>query len=120
MKHLLLTITSLALTCTAGCSLVFDASKTNKRSESQNAAALSAPLLEKKEAGIEVTWEVPSDPVDGICNPNTAGRPAENLLAKRPPFSVLSLRRGEGLSSTARCIYTSCAISHHRGRYSFP
>jgi hypothetical protein len=79
MKHLLLTITSsLALTCTAGCSLVFDASKTNKRSESQNAAALSAPLLEKKEAGIEVTWEVPSDPVDGFVI--RYGEDRENLL----------------------------------------
>lgn len=67
MKHLLLAITtSLTLACATGCSLLFDSSKVSKRTEAANAAALSAPLLEKKEAGIEVTWEVPSDSVDGF------------------------------------------------------
>ena len=67
MKPLLFAIvTSLAVTCTTGCSLVFDSGKAGKPIDSQSGAALTAPVLEKKEAGIEVTWEVPSDPVDGF------------------------------------------------------
>jgi hypothetical protein len=67
MKPLRLAIaTSLVVSCTTGCSIVFDSGKAKQQTESQNGSALSAPLLEKKEAGIEVTWEVPSDPVDGF------------------------------------------------------
>jgi hypothetical protein len=67
MKPLRLAIAiSVALAHTTGCSIVFDSGKARQQAESQNGAALSAPLLEKKEAGIEVTWEVPSDPVDGF------------------------------------------------------
>lgn len=49
-----------------GCSLLFDNGSNKKISQTDSAAGIHAPLVEKTKSGIEVTWEVPSDPIDGF------------------------------------------------------
>ncbi len=65
-ETLLFALTLVAIAHSSGCSLIFDGSKSKKPAESTTSAISAAPVIEKKEAGIEVTWEVPSDPVDGF------------------------------------------------------
>lgn len=52
----------------SGCSLLFDPNPPNKAPSREDGAGggISQPIVEKKGAGIEVTWEVPSEPVDGF------------------------------------------------------
>lgn len=59
-------IALITLTLTSGCSLIFDPSGKKASSRRGEAGATNSPLLEQTESGIEVTWEVPSDPVDGF------------------------------------------------------
>lgn len=61
-----LAITLLVLTVTSGCSLIFDPSSKKVPSRRDENGSVTSPVLEQTESGIEVTWEVPSDPVDGF------------------------------------------------------
>jgi hypothetical protein len=54
------------LTATSGCSLIFDPSSKKAPSRRGDSGNITAPVLEQTESGVEVTWEVPSDPVDGF------------------------------------------------------
>jgi hypothetical protein len=65
-KTLLLALAIVPITLATGCSFIFDPGQSKKSVEPKTGTIASAPLVEKKEAGIEVTWEVPSDPVDGF------------------------------------------------------
>jgi hypothetical protein len=69
MKRLiaLATILTASLSIT-GCSLLFDPTPPKKAPSQQDGAeaGIVQPIFEKKAAGIEVTWEVPSEPVDGF------------------------------------------------------
>jgi len=69
MKRLLTlaTLLTAALTIT-GCSLLFDPNPPKKAptQEEGASAGITQPIFEKSAAGIEVTWEVPSEPVDGF------------------------------------------------------
>lgn len=65
-KTLLATLAVLAITQSTGCSIIFDPGAPKKPAESKADGTSSIPVIEKKEAGIEVTWEVPSEPVDGF------------------------------------------------------
>jgi len=65
-KTLLAALAALAITHSTGCSLIFDPGASKKSVESKAGTIASAPVIERKEAGIEVTWEVPSDAVDGF------------------------------------------------------
>jgi hypothetical protein len=56
----------LALSVTAGCSLLSDSGKQHALPVRESNAPLSQPILEKTTTGIEVTWEIPSEPVDGF------------------------------------------------------
>jgi hypothetical protein len=69
MKRLLILSTTLIASLhLTGCSLLFDPNPPKKESvqDKTAGAGVAQPLLEKKGAGIEVTWEVPSEPVDGF------------------------------------------------------
>ena len=59
-------LSSFFIVAAAGCSALFDTGSGKKPSKADSAASINAPIIEKTEAGIEVTWEVPSDPVDGF------------------------------------------------------
>jgi len=59
-------LSSFLLVAAAGCSVLFDTGSGKKPSKTDSAAGINAPVIEKTAAGIEVTWEVPSDPVDGF------------------------------------------------------
>ena len=56
----------LLLTFTSGCSLVFDPSSKKAPARRGDNGSITSPVLEQTESGVEVTWEVPSDPVDGF------------------------------------------------------
>jgi hypothetical protein len=63
-RHTLSYFLCFAILATSGCSIIF---KSNSgKSNSADSSSLNTPLLEQKEAGTEVTWEVPSEPVDGF------------------------------------------------------
>ena len=59
-------IALITLTLTSGCSLVFDPSAKKASSRRGDSSTKTSPVLEQTESGVEVTWEVPSDPVDGF------------------------------------------------------
>jgi len=61
-----LLIALIALTVTSGCSFIFDPSTRKAPSRRGDNGNTTAPVLEQTESGVEVTWEVPSDPVDGF------------------------------------------------------
>ncbi len=61
-----ITIALVTVTVMAGCSFIFDPGYVKKPGESKRKSISSGPIVEKREAGIEVTWEVPSDFVDGF------------------------------------------------------
>jgi hypothetical protein len=75
----------------AGCTLLFEPSapkKATAQDEGQN-AGITQPLFEKKAAGIEVTWEVPSEPVDGFVIRYGEDR---NQLVKETTILISELR----------------------------
>jgi hypothetical protein len=50
-----------------GCSLLFEpAGQKQQGNENNKRSGITQPLIEKKTSGIEVTWEVPSEPIDGF------------------------------------------------------
>ena len=66
MKQLLSALYLVFLVSVTGCSILFGPSEKGAPSPEPTQSAPSTPILEKKSAGIEVTWEVPSEPVDGF------------------------------------------------------
>lgn len=50
----------------SGCSVLFDTGSGKKPTRTDSSAGMGTPVLEKTAAGVEVTWEVPSDSVDGF------------------------------------------------------
>jgi hypothetical protein len=68
MKALLsLLLGSVLLVQFSGCASLFGSSKPESRSASEERRQATSPvILEKKSMGVEVTWEVPSDSVDGF------------------------------------------------------
>jgi hypothetical protein len=55
-----------ALTLTSGCSLIFNPTPNKGSTRVSDTRGKTGPLLEQTESGVEITWEVPSDPVDGF------------------------------------------------------
>jgi hypothetical protein len=68
MKTLLSLLLSTALLVQlTGCASLFGSSKSDSTSTADERRQAANPVvLEKKSTGVEVTWEVPSDPVDGF------------------------------------------------------
>ena len=69
MKRLITLITLITASLNlSGCSLLFEPNPEKKAATQEDGAGagISQPVFEKKAAGIEVTWEVPSEPVDGF------------------------------------------------------
>jgi hypothetical protein len=62
-----LVLSAALLTQLTGCASLFGPSKPDSTSTAEDRRqATNSVLLEKKSSGVEVTWEVPSDPVDGF------------------------------------------------------
>jgi hypothetical protein len=61
-------LSALILINSAGCARLFGSTKSEPtpKEERQASASNSSLFLEKKASGVEITWEVPSDPVDGF------------------------------------------------------
>lgn len=66
MKQLLSALYLVFVISVTGCSILFGPSEKAAPTTEETQSAPSSPILEKKSAGIEVTWEVPSEPVDGF------------------------------------------------------
>lgn len=66
MKQLLSALYLAFLISVTGCSILFGPSEKVATTPEETQSAPPSPILEKKSAGIEVTWEVPSEPVDGF------------------------------------------------------
>lgn len=92
MKRLIsLFMLLLASSHLSGCTLLFEPNAP-KKVTSQDAgetAGIAQPLFEKKAAGIEVTWEVPSEPVDGFVIRYGEDR---NQLVKETTILISELR----------------------------
>jgi len=57
---------TVALTYTCGCGLLSKPTGAPRENKQGSTGGISQPVLEKKATGIEVTWEVPSEAVDGF------------------------------------------------------
>ena len=67
MKHLLiLIVAAFFVSLSSGCSSLFGPSKPEPGASTERRSPGESIILEKKASGVEVTWEVPSDPVDGF------------------------------------------------------
>lgn len=66
MKQVVSALYLAFLVSVTGCSLFFGQSTQRPTATEQGRAAPSAPVVEKKSSGVEITWEVPSEPVDGF------------------------------------------------------
>ena len=65
MKDTLRTLFILSLATLSACSYLFDSAPRGTTSKRGDLIA-QAPLVTKKSIGLEVTWEVPTDPIDGF------------------------------------------------------
>lgn len=65
-RYTLSLLLCIALLNTSGCSVLFNSGSIHKHPHKKDSSEISSPILEQKEAGTEVTWEVPSEPVDGF------------------------------------------------------
>jgi hypothetical protein len=65
-KFLPVFLSSCILIHLCGCASLFGPTASEPASKKERQPSASSPLVEKKASGVEVTWEVPSDPVDGF------------------------------------------------------
>lgn len=65
-RRLLLATLALVFINLQGCSSWFNLGAPEAPKTGAGNSSLSQPVLEKTTTGIEVTWEVPSEPVDGF------------------------------------------------------
>jgi hypothetical protein len=66
MKQVVAALYLAFLVSVTGCSLFFGPNSQRPSVTEQGRTAPSTPVVEKKSTGIEITWEVPSEPVDGF------------------------------------------------------
>lgn len=93
MKYLLQILFTSLLIHLSACSYLFDSPPQDSRSKRGDLIS-QTPLVTKKSIGLEVTWEVPTDPIDGFVL--RYGPQKENLSHEVTIF-LAQLRREDDL-----------------------